>query len=171
MRVKADPLVNLPLHTSLHSVLESDNSVFLPELRNCQHWSITVHFGTAKERTWSAHINSNDRHTQQWKDAANREDNLCQSLKTSCADCSRKRWLTYSLHWLTLCQGLRGAIFSFFGGILCHVTSITTRKYSKSKYGTETSSFSTPILGGFSCRILAVFLAPLTFALNSDTPT
>jgi hypothetical protein len=26
-------------------------------------------------------------------------------------------------------------------------------------------------LGGFSCRILAVFLAPLAFALNSDTPT
>jgi hypothetical protein len=41
----------------------------------------------------------------------------------------------------------------------------------QTKNGTETSSFSTPILGGFSYRILAVFLATLAFASKSDTPT
>jgi hypothetical protein len=50
------------------------------------------------------------------------------------------------------------AVFSFFGGIQRHLTSTYLRNTAKSKYSTKTSSFSTPILGGFSCRILAVFL-------------
>jgi hypothetical protein len=50
------------------------------------------------------------------------------------------------------------AVFSFFGGMQRHVTSTYLRNTAKLKYGTKTSSFSTPILGGFSCRILVVFL-------------
>ena len=45
-----------------------------------------------------------------------------------------------------------------FRGNAAHMTSIYLRNTAKSKYGTKTSSFFTPILGGFSCRILVVFL-------------